>query len=175
MIQPIINDYESYKDRIFILNPDTGVFVSAKEWIEKADDPTRAEILAVQTPYYAIVFPKKFLKGTFNFEEAQKAVSEFEAAGLNIEYKWRSPRRNESNYIYDAYWSGMKEVLEKIGGDSFETRWWTCEKDSWSCSRYGAYYAWYFYGNGGYANVNSMINSNVALPVVLLSTSEVSN
>ena len=138
MIQPIINDYESYKDRIFILNPDTGVFVSAKEWIEKADDPTRAEILAVQTPYYAIVFPKKFLKGTFNFEEAQKAVSEFEAAGLNIEYKWRSPRRNESNYIYDAYWSGMKEVLEKIGGDSFETRWWTCEKDSWSCSRRGA-------------------------------------
>lgn len=179
MIQPVINNYEALKDCLYVLNPADNKFVKAEEWI-KTDNPSIAQLVAVKTPYYLIVFSKNFVHDkegnpvNLNFEDVQKACAEFSVPGCSLTF--RAPRRNESNYIYDAWWAGgLKELIEKIDGDDFEVRWWTCEKDSWSCSRGNASYAWFFYGLGGYAYSYGVGISFRALPVVLLDVNEVNN
>ena len=163
MIEPIINNYESIKDKLFVLDPDTGEFVRASEWI-KSENPERAEVVAIDTPYYRIAFGKKFV-GRATFEKAQELAS-----GVYINGKQcRCPRRNESNYIYDARFYGLDELLQRVGGDKLEGRvWWTCEKDSWCASRYLAYFFWIFSGAGGYAYSSVVGGSYSVLPVVLL-------
>jgi len=179
MIQPVINNYEALKDCLYVLNPADNKFVKAEEWI-KTDNPSIAQLVAVKTPYYLIVFSKNFVHDkegnpvNLNFEDVQKACAEFSVPGSSLTF--RAPRRNESNYIYDAWWAGgLKELIEKIDGDDFGVRWWTCEKDSWSCSRSYASGAWYFSGSVGCAGNVSVGNSFRALPVVLLDVNEVNN
>ena len=178
MIQPVINNYEALKDCLYVINPADNKFVKAEDWL-KTEDPSIAQLVAIMTPYYVIVVSKNFIHNKegkpvdLDFESAQKACEEFSIPGIPV--KFRSPRRNESNYIYDAWWAGgLKELIEKIGGDNFEVRWWTCEKDAWSCSRYFANGAWCFSGYG-YAYGNYLNSSYRALPVVLLDVNEVNN
>ena len=162
MIEPIINDYESIKDKIFVLDPDTGQFVPAAEWV-KSENPERAEVVAIDTPYYRIAFGKKFV-GKGAFDKAQELAS-----GIYInQTQCRCPRRNESNYIYDARFHGLDELMKTIGGDSLERTWWTCEKDAWCASRCSAYGFWCFSGAYGYAYIVILGNSGSVLPVVLL-------
>ena len=147
MIQPNINNYkEFFKGKILILNPDTGVFVKMDEW-KKESDPTRAEVVAIDTPYYRIAIRKKFVGESLTFKRAQKAAAEVEILGQ----KCRCPRRNECTYIYDARFNGLDEALELIGGDPIKGLIWTCDEDADPefARRSGATYAWYFYGTGG--------------------------
>lgn len=167
MIQPIINDYQSIKDKIFVLDPETNEFVPAAEWM-KQENRERAEVVAIDTPFYRIAFRKKFV-GVGNFEKAQQLAADV----MIKEQQCRCPRRNESNYIYDARFNGLDELMEAIGGDNLgEARWWTCEKDSWCASRYSASNFWYFNGYYGYANYYSVGGSGRVLPVVLLPVGE---
>ena len=179
MIQPVINNYEALKDCLYVLNPADNKFVKAEEWI-KTDNPSIAQLVAVKTPYYLIVFSKNFVHDkegnpvNLDFEAVQKACAEFSVPGNSLTF--RAPRRNESNYIYDAWWAGgLKELIEKIDGDDFEVSWWTCEKDSWSCSRTYANSAWCFGGSLGCAGSSGGGSSSRALPVVLLDVNEVNN
>lgn len=166
MIQPIINDYQSIKDKIFVLDPDTDEFVPAAEWM-KQENRERAEVVAIDTPYYRIAFRKKFV-GIGNFEQAQQLAS----AVLIKEQQCRCPRRNECNYIYDARFSGLDELMEAIGGDKLgESWWWTCEKDSWCASRCGANNFWFFSGDYGCAGSYYYVYGSI-LPVVLLPVGE---
>lgn len=166
MKEPIINDYESYRNKIHILNPDTGEFVPVAEW-EKDSDPTRAEIIAIDTPYYRLAFYKKFL-GAEMFEDAQKKAEGFTLAGFP--HAFRSPRRNESTYIYDARFYGLDEAMKLIGGDRLDVRWWTCEKDA--DPRYYANYAWYFHGGRGFAYSGNYCSAYQVLASVLLTLPE---
>lgn len=147
MIQPNINNYkESFKGKILILNPDTGVFVQLDEW-KKESDPTRAEVVAIDTPYYRIAIRKKFVGESLTFKRAQKAAAEVEILGQ----KCRCPRRNECTYIYDARFNGLDEALELIGGDPIKGLIWTCDEDADPefARRNYANYAWFFYGPYG--------------------------
>ncbi len=162
MKEPIINDYESYRDKIHILNPDTGEFVPVAEW-EKDSDPTRAEIIAIDTPYYRLAFYKKFL-GAEKFEKAQKKAEGFTLAGFP--HAFRSPRRNESNYIYDARFYGLDDAMKLIGGVQLTGVWWTCEKDA--DPRYYGNLGWSYNGNNGFANNNGYYITCQVLASVLL-------
>ena len=147
MIQPNINNYkESFKGKILILNPDTGVFVQLDEW-KKEPDPTRAEVVAVDTPYYRIAIHKKFVGESLTFKKAQAAAAKVEILGQQC----RCPRRNECTYIYDARFNGLDEALELIGGDPIKGWIWTCDEDADPefARRYNANYAWFFYGTYG--------------------------
>jgi len=167
MIQPIINDYQSIKDKIFVLDPETNEFVPAAEWM-KQENRERAEVVAIDTPYYRIAFRKKFV-GVRNFEKAQQLAADV----MIKEQQCRCPRRNECNYIYDARFHGLDELMEAIGGDKFgESRWWTCEKDSWCASRYHVSIFWTFGGNYGCAGYSNVYSGNRVLPVVLLPVGE---
>lgn len=164
----VITNYDFYKDRVFVINPDNGKLIKPEEWL-KDEDPSRAQLVAVKTDYYYIVLSKKYLPGKFDFEGAQKATAEFKVEDFN--HVFSCARRNVRNYIYDAYWSVLDSVLQSIGGDKLEEWEWTCEKDSWSCSRYVANFAWFFSGIGC-AGVSSLNDGFRALPVVLLNLDE---
>lgn len=167
MIQPIINDYKSIREKIFVLDPETDEFVPAAEWM-KQENRERAEVVAIDTPYYRIAFRKKFV-GVGNFKKAQQLAADV----MIKEQQCRCPRRNESNYIYDARFNGLDELMEAIGGDNLgDARWWTCEKDSWCASRCSANNFWCFYGTYGYASNRYVYISGPVLPVVLLPVGE---
>ena len=108
--------------------------------------------------------------GEFNFEKAQEAAKAFKVDGFDHEF--RCPRRNEFNYIYDARFEGLDDLMEKIDGSSHLGYRWTCEKDLWSSSRYYAVSAWLSIGLNGFASFNYMYNANLAVPVTLLDVGE---
>ena len=159
-IKIAINDYASFKDRLYIQDPETGKFIKADEWLKTASDPTTAEVVGIKTEFYMLALSKKFMPGNHHFDEAQEVAASFREG-------FRCPRRNESTVIYDAWNAGMKELFEKIGGDDLMRDWWTCEKDFWSFSRYSSGYFWCFYGPYGYLNGYGLSNAYRALPVRL--------
>ena len=153
---------------LFIFHPDTLKFVPAEEWL-KDPDPKRAQLVGILTPYYLLVMAKNPV-GEFNFKEAQEAAKAFKVEGFDHEF--RCPRRNEFNYIYDARFEGLDELMEKIDGTSHMGWRWTCEVDPWSSSRYGAYGAWLSIGYNGCAYGYSMYVAVLAVPVTLLDVGE---
>jgi len=162
MKEPIINDYESYRDKIHILNPDTGEFVPVAEW-EKDSDPTRAEIIAIDTPYYRLAIYKELFESE-TFMNAQKVVDSFTLPGFP--HKFRCPTRSESCVIYDARWHGLDKALKIIGGCPRNTLWWTCERDAEP--RYNAYGAWIFGGTNGYLYNDGVNSANRCQAVTLI-------
>ena len=153
---------------LFIFHPDTLKFVPAEEWL-KDPDPKRAQLVGILTPYYLLVMAKNPV-GEFTFNEAQEAAKAFKVEGFDHEF--RCPRRNEFNYIYDARFEGLDELMDAIGGKSHLGYRWTCEIDPWSSSRLIAYGAWLSYGYGGYALSNGMYSAILAVPVTLLDAGE---
>lgn len=162
MKEPIINDYESYRNKIHILNPDTGEFVPVAEW-EKDSDPTRAEIIAIDTPYYRLAIYKNLFERK-SFEGAQKMIGSFTLP--DFPYTFRSPTRSECCIIYDARFYGLDEALRLIDGDSLQTIWWTCERDA--DSKFNANNAWFFYGTGGNLSTNGVTNAFRCQAVTLI-------
>lgn len=172
MIQPNINNYqESFKGKILILNPDTKKFVQLEDW-KKEKDPTRAGVVAIDTPYYRIAISKAFIGEKMSFTEAQEMAASVGICGKPC----RCPRRNESNYIYDARFNGLDEALKLIGGDYLGNKvWWTCESDAdpaWSASRCYAGSFWCFNGYYGCAGSGYLYGSYRCLPVLLLPVSD---
>ena len=170
MIQPNINNYdEAFKGKILILNPDTREFVQLDEW-RKEKDPTRAEVVAIDTPYYRIAIHKNFVGERMNFKTAQETAGTVEILGQ----KCRCPRRNESIYIYDARFNGLDDALDLIGGDSRSTIWWTCDEDAdvEFARRHNANTAWFFIGTGGNLNGNGVYYAFRCQAVTLFDLSE---
>ena len=155
-------------ENLYVFNPDTRKFVPAEEWLNDPD-PKRAQLVGILTPYYLLVMAKNPV-GEFNFEKAQEAAKAFKVDGFDHEF--RCPRRNEFNYIYDARFEGLDDLMEKIDGSSHLGYRWTCEKDLWSSSLNIANFAWLSNGTYGYAYYINMYIAYLAVPVTLLDVGE---
>ena len=156
--------------KTYIINPDNNKPVTIDEW-RKESDPTRAQLLAIETDdAHLLVMSKSYLPGEFTFEEAQKACAAFtpgDQPGLNF----RCPTRKECIDIYDARFQGLDEAIELIGGNYARrksgNRFWTSERDA--DPRYYASFAWFSYGSVGILNHHySLFISLLAVPVALL-------
>lgn len=159
--------------KTYIINPDTQKPVSVEEWA-KDTDPTRAELLLVDTGEKRILMRKAFLPcGEFKFYKAQKECAAYKPFPESP-FTFRAPTRKETLDLYDArFLGGLDEAVRLTGGDFGKNgRWyWTCEKDADpDC----AYYAWCSNGSIGYLSYGYLINAYLALPVALLTTSEAS-
>ena len=149
---------------IYVINPDNNKPVSVEEW-KKESDPTRAEFVAISVPGGILVIKKKRLPGNYTFKEAEKACADLDPfCGA----AFRSPTRKECIDIYDARFQGLDEAIELVGGDPIKMGWiWTCERDT--DPRCYVTYAWFFYGNIGYLNLNNVDNAYQVGAVTLLS------
>ena len=131
--------------KTYIINPDNNKLVSIEDWRKEAD-PTRAQLLAVETDDdHLLVINKSFLPGEYNFEEAQKAAAAFRPMEGII---FRCPTRKECIDLYDARFHGLDEAVTLTGGEFGKPgRWfWTCERDA---DPNYASYAWLFSGTSG--------------------------
>ena len=154
--------------KTYIINPDTNKPVSIEDW-RKDEDPTRAEILLIETDNYKLLMRKSYLPGERTFGEAQKACATFHPEGMDG-ITFRCPTRKECIDIYDArHIGGLDKAIKLTGGD-YATRGryhWTCEKD---VDPNYAYHAWCSLGNYGSMYNGNLYYTGLALPVALLST-----
>ena len=150
--------------KTYIINPDNNKLVSIEDWRKEAD-PTRAQLLAVETDDdHLLVINKSFLPGEYNFEEAQKAAAAFRPMEGIV---FRCPTRKECIDLYDARFHGLDEAVALTGGQFGKPgRWfWTCERDADPNFASGA---WFFYGNGGYLITYGVSNAIRCQAVTLL-------
>ena len=159
--------------KTYIINPDTQKPVSIEEWAKDAD-PTRAELLLVDTGEKRILVRKTFLpEGEVDFNRAQELCAAYRPFPESP-FTFRAPTRKECIDLYDArFLGGLDEAVKLTGGDyGRKGKWfWTCERDADPAY---AYSAWYSYGYSGFWGIYAMCGSNLALPVALLTTSEAS-
>ena len=153
--------------KTYIINPDNNKPVTIDKW-RKESDPTRAQLLAIETEDgHLLVMSKSYLPGEFTFEEAQKACAAFITASTPNGINFRCPTRKECIDIYDARFQGLDEAIELTGGDYAKRgRYhWTGDRDA---DPNYANLAWYSYGGDGYLNYYGMCSTLLALPVALL-------
>jgi len=150
--------------KTYIINPDNNKLVSIEDW-RKETDPTRAQLLAVETDDdHLLVINKSFLPGEYNFEEAQKAAAAFRPMEGII---FRCPTRKECIDLYDARFHGLDEAVALTGGEFGKPgRWfWTCERDA---DPNYAHTAWLFGGSYGYRYNVFVYGANRCQAVTLL-------
>ena len=159
--------------KTYIINPDTQKPVSIEEWAKDAD-PTRAQLLLVDTGEKRILVRKAFLpEGEVDFNRAQELCAAYHPFPESP-FTFRAPTRKECIDLYDArFLGGLDEAVRLTGGDyGRKGKWsWTCERDADPAF---AYSAWYSNGSNGGLYSGVLCYSNLALPVALLTTSEAS-
>lgn len=159
--------------KTYIINPDTQKPVPVEEWA-KDTDPTRAELLLVDTGEKRILMRKAFLPcGEVKFDKAQEECAAYKPFPESP-FTFRAPTRKETLDLYDArFLGGLDEAVRLTGGDFGKSgRWyWTCEKDADPDCDYGA---WYSLGSVGCLDGSYLYSTYRALPVALLTTSEAS-
>ena len=154
--------------KTYIVNPDNNKLVPIEDW-RKDSDPTRAQLLAIETDDdHLLLVSKSYLPcGEVDWEKAQKACAEFKPMeGITF----RCPTRKECIDLYDARFQGLDEAVELTGGNfahNPDGNWyWTAERDA--DPKYASS-AWYSGGSGGCMSVNTVVyNAGLALPVALL-------
>lgn len=150
--------------QIYIINPDTNKPVSIEDWL-KADDPTRAQLLAIETEDgHLLCMSKSYLPGEYTFEEAQKACAAFKPIeGITF----RSPSRKECLDIYDARFQGLDEAIKLTRGDYAKRGRsnWTGDRDT---DPNYPINAWCSYGYVGDIRYSNVCNFNLALPVAAI-------
>ena len=153
--------------KTYIVNPDNNKLVPIEDW-RKDSDPTRAQLLAIETDDdHLLLLSKSYLPcGEVDWEEAQKACAEFKPMeGITF----RCPTRKECIDLYDARFQGLDKALELTGGNfahNPDGNWyWTAERDA--DPKY-ALSAWCSSGYYGCMLYNSVCNTVLALPVTLL-------
>lgn len=159
--------------KTYIINPDTQKPVSIEEWAKDAD-PTRAQLLLVDTGEKRILVRKAFLpEGEVDFDRAQELCAAYRPFPESP-FTFRAPTRKECVDLYDArFLGGLDEAVRLTGGDyGRKGKWfWTCERDADPDFAFGA---WYSNGSYGYLSSSYLYSTNLALPVALLTTSEAS-
>ena len=159
--------------KTYIINPDTQKPVPIEEWAKDAD-PTRAELLLVDTGEKRILVRKAFLpEGEVDFNRAQELCAAYHPFPESP-FTFRAPTRKECIDLYDArFLGGLDEAVKLTGGDyGRKGKWfWTCERDADPAF---AFYAWFSRGSSGLWGSVAMYYSSLALPVALLTTSEAS-
>ena len=159
--------------KTYVINPDTQKPVSLEEWAKDAD-PTRAQLLLVDTGEKRILVRKAFLpEGEVDFNRAQELCAAYRPFPESP-FTFRAPTRKECIDLYDArFLGGLDEAVRLTGGDyGHKGKWlWTCERDADPAYSESA---WYSNGSYGYWSSNAMCITVLALPVALLTTSEAS-
>lgn len=160
--------------KTYVINPDTQKPVSLEEWAKDAN-PTRAELLLVDTGEKRILLRKAFLpEGEVDFNRAQELCAAYRPFP-DSPFTFRCPTRKECIDLYDArFLGGLDEAVKLTGGDyGRKGKWfWTCERDA--DPAYNPLDAWCSGGSSGFLFNSYLINAYVALPVALLTTSEAS-
>lgn len=154
--------------KTYIINPDTNKPVSIEDW-QKDSDPTRAEILLIETDSARLLMRKSYLPGEHNFDEAQKACAAFHPAGMDG-ITFRCPTRKECIDIYDArHIGGLDEAIKLTRGDyAKRSRYhWTADRD---VDPDYANTAWFSNGSIGYIYNLNLYYTFLAVPVALLTT-----
>lgn len=159
--------------KTYIINPDTQKPVSIEEWAKDAD-PTRAQLLLVDTGEKRILVRKAFLpEGEVDFNRAQELCAAYHPFPESP-FTFRAPTRKECIDLYDArFLGGLDEAVRLTGGDyGRKGKWfWTCERDADPAF---ALNAWCSFGLNGILVSGSLCLASLALPVALLTTSEAS-
>ena len=159
--------------KTYVINPDTQKPVPIEEWAKDAD-PTRAELLLVDTGEKRILVRKAFLpEGEVDFNRAQELCAAYRPFPESP-FTFRAPTRKECIDLYDArFLGGLDEAVKLTGGNyGHKGKWfWTCERDADPAF---ASVAWCSSGNLGSLVSAYLCNANLALPVALLTTSEAS-
>lgn len=158
--------------KTYVINPDTQKPVSLEEWAKDAD-PTRAELLLVDTGEKRMLVRKSFFPGGHNFKDAQEIAAAYKPFPESP-FAFRCPTRKESIDLYDARFVGGLDDAVKLTGGNFcyapDGNWfWTCEMDV--DPRFNANYGWIFYGNNGYLG-NDIVNSAYRVQAVTLLTTD---
>lgn len=149
--------------QIYIINPDTNKPVSIEDWL-KSDDPTRAQLLAIEAVFgNLLIMSKSYLPGEHTFDEAQKACASFHPMeGI----PFRAPSRKECIDIYDARFQGLDEAIKLTGGDYAKRgNHWTGDRDTDPNYANGA---WCCYGRVCGLRYSNVCNFNLALPVAAI-------
>lgn len=159
--------------KTYVINPDTQKPVSLEAWAKDAD-PTRAQLLLVDTGEKRILVRKAFLpEGEVDFNRAQELCAAYRPFPESP-FTFRAPTRKECIDLYDArFLGGLDEAVRLTGGDyGRKGKWfWTCERDAdpaYSKS------AWFSNGGGGCLGDDVLYSTYLALPVALLTTNEAS-
>ena len=151
--------------KTYIINPDNNKLVTIDDWRKEAD-PTRAQLLAVETDDdHLLVMSKSFLPGEFTFDQAQEAAAAFRPMEGIV---FRCPTRKECIDLYDARFKGGLDEAVKLTGGEFGKpgRWfWTCERDA---DPNYAGNAWIFSGDSGFLNFIYVSTANRCQAVTLL-------
>ena len=159
--------------KTYVINPDTQKPVSIEEWA-KDTDPTRAQLLLVDTGEKRILVRKAFLpEGEVDFNRAQELCAAYRPFPESP-FTFRAPTRKECIDLYDARFLGdLDEAVKLTGGDyGRKGKWfWTRERDADPAF---AYVAWCSYGSYGCLGNDHLFDAYLALPVALLTTSEAS-
>ena len=159
--------------KTYIINPDTQKPVSIEEWAKDAD-PTRAQLLLVDTGEKRILVRKAFLpEGEVDFDRAQELCAAYRPFPESP-FTFRAPTRKECVDLYDAlFLGGLDEAVRLTGGDyGRKGKWfWTCERDADPDFASGA---WCSNDGGGFLDYGNLCSTFLALPVALLTTSEAS-
>ena len=90
--------------KTYIINPDTQKPVSIEEWAKDAD-PTRAQLLLVDTGEKRMLVRKSFFPGEHNFKDAQEIAAAYKPIPESP-FAFRCPTRKESLDLYDARFLG---------------------------------------------------------------------
>lgn len=152
------------KNYLYVYSPDKLAFVPAEEWL-KEPDPTRAELIGIQTEKGLLAWAKKGL-GDHSFDEAQRVAAAYKVPLFG---EFRCPTRREFLDIQDipGGLDALDELLDAIGGDTLRGDWlWTCER--WLSRRNSASYGWLFSGTSGTLTTNYVYYANRVQAVTLL-------
>lgn len=157
--------------KTYVINPDTQKPVSIEEWAKDAD-PTRAELLLVDTGEKRMLVRKSFFPGEHNFKDAQELCAAYRPFPESP-FTFRAPTRKECIDLYDArFVGGLDEAVKLTGGnfccDPYYNWFWTCEMDV--DPRLNANYGWIFGGSGGYLGSGSVNSAGRVQAVTLLTT-----
>ena len=136
--------------KTYIINPDTQKPVSIEEWAKDAD-PTRAELLLVDTGEKRMLVRKSFFPGEHNFKDTQEIAAAYKPFPESP-FAFRCPTRKESIDLYDVrFVGGLDEAVKLTGGNfccDLDGNWfWTCEMDV--DPRLNASTGWFFGGTTG--------------------------
>ncbi len=146
---------------VYVIDPHTKERIPAKEWLEQSKDPAMAKWVVIENKTYGFAFGlfKEELADSLNYPDSVAKVEEFILPGCRL------GTRIEWVTIYNAvHTAGLNDILEAIGGDPIERKWyWTEEMDE---DQSYAADAWGYFGAGGFLYTSSARFSSYASRVL---------
>lgn len=170
--------------RSYVIDPETGKLLTAKEWKDKAGNNVNTAKMVAIVPddgSPAFAFPTESL-GRAVWKEAMEKAKAYQAPHPieGSDGTFTLPTRKQGIDFREARSSGLEQLLQMIGADQvlqeIRNNWhWTRElyvapgtsEEDWSCVCYSSDLAW-SYGYVGLSCYTGFGNSFTVRPVTLL-------